>query len=200
MSAGSVNYRNAIRAPIRGFWSGAWDYNQFTDGMVTAIHMGIPTAWYEGAAACGIAPADLSPEEKAALRQAIFHEENYIARLAQVVEAGSKANGGKLGPLMARAAVWINRYHDIVNRAKVAACGDIKLEWVHNALFVTKEPCNTCANKLNGKVKRASYWKRTGVQPQNPVNPFLDCEGWRCSCALLPTDKPLSKGPLPRLP
>ena len=199
MSAGSVNYRRGIRAAIRGYWSAAWDYNQFTDGMVTAIHMGIPTAWYEGAAACGIMPADLSPEEKTALRQAIFHEENYIARLAQVVEAGSKANGGKLGPLMARAGTWIARYHDIVNRAKVMACADQKLRWTLHGAHVTKEPCSTCV-KLNGKVKRASYWKRVGVQPQNPPNPSLECLGWLCGCSFEVTDEPLSRGPLPRLP
>ena len=167
--------------------------------MVTIIHSGITTAWYEGAAACGISPADLSPEEKTALRQAIFHETNYIGRLAQVVEAGSKANSGKLGPLMALTPPWINRYQDIVNRAKVAACADKKLRWTLHGAHPTKDPCSTCV-RLDGKVKRASYWKRVGVQPQSPPNPSLECLGWLCGCSFAVTDEPLSRGPLPRLP
>lgn len=197
MSAGSVNYRRGINAAIRGFWVGALDYNQFTDTMLSVIHRGIPAAWYEGAAACGIMPADLSPEEKTALRQAIFHEENYIGRLAIDIEAGSKANGGLLRPLMARGQVWVNRYLDIVNRAKVMACADQKLKFAR--IRPTKDPCASCA-KLEGKVKRASYWKRVDVRPQNPPNPYLDCGGWRCGHGFVVTDAPLSKGPLPRLP
>jgi hypothetical protein len=142
-------------------------------------------------------PADLSPEEKTALRQAIFHEENYIGRLAIDIEAGSKANGGLLRPLMARGQVWVNRYLDIVNRAKVMACADQKLKFAR--IRPTKDPCASCA-KLEGKVKRASYWKRVDVRPQNPPNPYLDCGGWRCGHGFVVTDAPLSKGPLPRLP
>lgn len=199
MSAGSANYRNGIRGTIRALWGGVWSYDQFYDGLSTAIDMGITTAWYEGAAECGIVPADLTPEEKAAMRQAIFHETNYITRLAADIEAGSKANGGKLAPLMARAETWINRYRDVVTRAQMMACEDQKLRWVLHGAHFTKDPCNSCV-KLNGKVKRASYWQRVGVQPQNPPNLSLECGGWLCGCAFEVTDEPVSKGPLPHLP
>jgi len=192
MSAGSANYRNGIRGTIRALWGGVWSYDQFYDGLSTAIDMGITTAWYEGAAECGIMPADLTPEEKAAMRQAIFHETNYITRLAADVEAGSKANGGKLAPLMARAETWINRYNDIVNRAKLMACEDQKLAW---RLGPTRDHCVDCS-RLNGRVKRASQWERYDIRPQSPL---LACGGWRCLCMLEVTDEPSSKGPLPRL-
>ena len=195
-SAGAANYRNGIRAAVRGLWLGAFDFYQFYDALDVTIRNGLTTAWYEGAAECGILPADLSPTERAAIAQAIAGELGHIDSFATEIEAGSKANGGKVGPLLARAEMWILRYQDVVNRAKVMACADQKLEWV---LGLTKEHCSTCL-KLTGKVKRASYWQQVGVRPQSPPNPLLECGGWACLCNLIITDAPMSKGPLPNLP
>lgn len=178
MTAGATNYRNGIRSAVRGYWVGALDFYQFYDGMEAAIRNGLTLAQYEGAKACGILPAELSPTERAALAQAIANEIGHIDGFAIEIEAGSKANGGKLGPLHAKAERWILRYKDVANQAKVSACKDQKLMWVHQALGATKEPCGTCKDKLNGKVKRASYWQRVGVRPQNPPNSYLECEGW----------------------
>lgn len=200
MTAGATNYRNGIRSAVRGLWLSAFDHYQFYDAMEATIRNGLTIAYYEGAAECGILPAELSPTERAKLAQAIASEMGHIDGFAIEIEQGNKANGGKLGPLHARAETWINRYRDVVNRAKVSACADQKLEWVHQALGMTADPCSTCKDKLNGKVKRASYWQRVGVRPQNPPNPYLECRGWACLCDLVVTDKPLSRGPLPKLP
>jgi hypothetical protein len=195
-SSGAANYRNGIRSAVRGLWSGAFTYSQFFDAMDTTIRAGIPQAVYEGAAECDILPAELTPEETAMMRSAIFSEINSIGGFADVIIAGSKANGGKLAPLMSRAELWVNRYLDVMNRAKLLACGNQKLKWV---LGPTKKHCSSCS-KLAGKVKRANYWRDRGIQPQNPPNPFLECDGWNCLCQLVPTDEPLSRGPLPSLP
>ena len=192
MSAGSVNYRRGIRGATRGLWNGALDFNQFFDAMMSVVRRGITVAWHEGAKECGVAPSELTPEEKMALQQAIVHETNYISDFAQVIEAGSKANGGNMGPLMVKAELWINRYLDISNQAKIDACGDKKLAW---RLGATKIHCEDCS-RFNGKVKRASQWQRAGIRPQSHD---LECGGWRCLCVLESTDEPLSKGPLPRL-
>ena len=199
-SAGAANYRRGIVSAAKALWLGAMDYYQAFDALDTAIRQGIPRAWYEGAKICGIAPNELSPEERTAMQSALFNQTSYINGFLMFVEDNSKASGGKWSTVAARTNTWVNRYNDIVNQAKVSACADQKLEWVFNALGVTKNPCNTCQNKLNGKVKRASYWERVGVRPQNAPNPMLDCSGWNCLCDLVPTDKPLSRGPLPRLP
>ena len=197
---GASNYRSGIRAASRGLWVGALDYYDAYEAMSATIRMGIRTAWHEGAAKCGINPNELSPEEQNQLRRRTFDEMNRIDAFLVWIEGRTKALGGKLGPVHARAEVWVNRYNDVRNEAKVMACGDRKLKWVFNALGVTKNPCNTCQYKLNGKVKRASYWRDRDVRPQNPPNNKLDCEGWGCLCDLVPTDDPLSRGPLPNLP
>ena len=179
MTAGATNYRNGIRSAVRGYWLGAFDFYWFYDAMEAVIRNGLMLATQEGAAECGILPAELSPTELAKLAQAIANEIGHIDAFAAIIEAGSKANGGKLGPLHAKAEAWILRYKDVVNQAKVSACGDQKLMWVWQALGVTKKPCVTCKDKLNGKVKRASYWARGGVRPQNPPNFYLERGGHR---------------------
>jgi len=192
VSAGSSNYRRGIRAATRGLWNAAFTYDQFYDAMMMVVRQGITAAWHEGAAECGIMPSELTPEEKTAMQQAMYSEYNHVNDFARTIEAGSKAHGGKMGTLMQRAELWINRYLDVTNRARVMACADQKLMWV---LGPTKDHCIDCS-RLNGKTKRASQWERAGIRPQSPA---LACGGWRCLCSLVVTDEPLSKGPLPRL-
>jgi len=189
-SVGATNYRRGIRDAARGYWLQVLDYDQFYSGMETAIRQGIPKAWYEGASLCGIKPNELTPEERQAMRSTIHRETTFIDGFATFIEKNSKAEGGKWAAVASKADVWVNRYNDARNAAKVSACADQKLEWVFNALGVTKNPCNTCQFKLNGKVKRASDWKRIGVRPQNPPNDKILCGGWGCLCDLVPTELP----------
>lgn len=193
MPSGLDIYRKSLRDAVRGLWGGVLDRDQFYDAMIATIQRRLPQAWYDGSKDCGILPADLSPEERNALRQAMVNEMSFVLKFADDIMAGSKARGGKLKPLLIRVEMWTNRYRDVVNRAKQMACADQKLVWVLNP---TKENCNSCI-KLNGKVKRASQWKRAGIRPQHPD---LECGGWRCGCELIVTDERLSMGPLPRLP
>jgi hypothetical protein len=181
---------------VRGFWSGELDYFAFYESFGLSIEQGLTAAWYEGAAMCGILPEELTIDEMKQLRFRIAEQMNYLAPFAEAIEAGSKANKGKLTPLFNRAQLWINRYSDVKNEAKVSACKDQKLKWV---LGLTEKHCRTCA-ALNNKVKRASFWKKLGVRPQNAPNPKLECEGWLCDCDLVPTDEPVTRGVMPSLP
>lgn len=164
--------------------------------MGRAIERGITSAWYEGAAQCGILPEELTIDEIKMMRFRISEQMNHLNSFAEAIESGSKENKGKLTPLMQRAQLWVNRFNSVVNEARVMACKDQKLKWV---LGATEKHCRTCA-ALNGKVKRASFWKKLGVRPQNAPNPMLECEGWLCDCSLVPTDDPISRGAMPSLP
>lgn len=195
MSAGSVNYRNGIRAAIRGLWTGALFYDNFFQAMMTTIRNGLTAAWQEGSAACGIAPAEYTLEERIALEQAIVREYQYIGGLGHDVEANSKANGGKLTPLLNRGNMWINRYNDVVNHAKQAACKNQKLRWVLHLIRMTKDPCVDCL-RLNGRVYRASTWNKWGIRPQSSD---LACSGIQCGCGFEVTDEPANKGRPPKL-
>jgi hypothetical protein len=191
-------YTNAIRSAVRGLWTGEYDYDWFFDSMITAIRshqLGLPAAWATGAKECGVFPNEYTQPERVALEQAIVYELQWIDGFAGAIEEGSKANGGQLGPLMARAAIWTCRWEGVKAQAMAMACADKKLKWVYG----DTQHCSSCA-KLNGKIKRASYWNERGILPRVHGADYLSCNGFRCRCVLQPTDEPASKGPLPKLP
>lgn len=171
--AGIDNYRSGLRSAVRGFWSGVFDFDQFFDLMLLTIRRGLTQAWEEGAKECGIQPDEASPEEKTALSSAIVNEQNRVGKLAELVEQNKKGTG-KLGTLFKRLKLWVNRYNDIRNEAKILACKDEKLIWL---LGVVEQHCTTCP-RLHRKVKRASFWLAKGVHPQRPPNDKLFCGGW----------------------
>jgi len=181
-SRAASNYHYSIRTAVRGLWTGALLYMQFIDSMMSTTRAGLTWAYAEGAAACGITPAEYTFEEKIALEQAIVREQNYIGQFADAIEKGSKANGGKLEPFMTRAKMWMNRYNDLVNRAKVTACANRKLLW---RLGATEEHCRDCA-RYDGRIHRGSTWARYEIRPQSPK---LACHGFNCLCTLEPTDE-----------
>lgn len=191
-----VGYRNAIRASVRALWSGVFDYDNFWDGLSTAIKFYFPRAWHEGAIDCGIAPNELTSAEKSKLQQAINYEFQWIHGYATAIEENSQANGGKLSPLFSRAEIWIGRWEGVKSEARTMACGNKKLKWI---LGTTEKSCSSCL-KLDGKVKRASYWEEKGILPRVHGASYLECKGFRCDCTLQVTDEPMSRGPLPKLP
>lgn len=191
-----------IRAVVRGYWSGALDEFGFVDSMISAINRGFTQAWNEGAAECGIQPDELSQDEKDALQRFINdqtgHIFNYgrdIAIRRDVHQQSPRDPAGKLDPLLSRAELWINRYNEASQRAKSMACADKKMKWV----LGEAEHCASCL-KLDGKIKRMSFWTERGIIPQVAGAEYLECKGFRCQCNLEETTDKLSPGPLPRLP
>lgn len=189
------SYKRELRAPVRALWSGAFDYDQFFDAMMTTIRRGITLAWNEGAKEAGIAENELTPAEITAREQTIANEFNYITGFAERIEENSKESGGNLSTVFNMLGTWVNRWRDAKNRSLEAANNDPKLMWN----LGIAEHCASCV-KLSGKTKRASYWAERDIHPQQPPNDKLECGGWECKCFFTPTDEPLSRGPLPRLP
>jgi len=190
-----ASLRTGVHAAIRGLWSGALDSFGFIDALGAALRLNLPLAWKQGAAVCGVKPEEYTPEEKAALNNLLNSQYYHLANFAQEIMAGDKAHGGKLAPWLARGETWVTTWRTAYNRAQAMACGNRKLKWV----LGETEHCPSCL-KLAGKVKRANYWEERRIWPQSPPNDKLECGGWRCQCALVPTNEPASRGPLPNLP
>ena len=189
-------FRMNIRATVRGLWKGFIDRDQFFAGMVRAVQRGFNQAAEEGAKEWNLKPSEFSAAERLAIEAAINSQLQFISGFGDFIEENSQANGGKLGRSFVRANTWINQYNSVKNAAAVSAAGDRKMMWV---LGATEEHCTSCL-KLNKKVKRATFWQKRGIRPQNAPNESLECGGWKCDCDLVPTDEPLSRGPLPGLP
>ena len=193
--AGGVSrYRDELRRPVRGYWSGSMDLVAFYDAMETAIRQGLTGAWREGAKIAGVNPDELTQVELDALEVAIRDEAAHIPDLAERIEANSKAAGGKLQPLFDRVEqLWVNRYNDVKNRAMQMANTDPKLRW---DLGRTEKHCRDCLT-YNRRVYRASTWNRYGIRPQAHG---LACHGFRCDCRFTPApDAALTKGRPPAM-
>ena len=188
-------YQQSLRPAVRGLWSGALDFDQYFDAMMSAIQRGITQAWNAGAREAGITPDELTPEERVAREQTIASEFNYIAGLGERIEENSRENGGKLSTVYNLLGAWVNRWRDAKNRAMETANNDPKLMWN----LGIAEHCSSCV-RLDKKVKRASFWDSRDVHPQQPPNEKLECGGWECKCFFTVTNEPLSRGPLPKLP
>jgi hypothetical protein len=180
-------YRANLRNAVRGLWTGDLDYFMFYDQMMLSIERGFTQAWYEGAAMYGIRPSEITDTERDALRSEIVRETNFIDGLAQGVLARSRASGGKLEPLYARAELWVAAYNRVRTLASTYAAADQKHVW---NLGRAKEHCRDCA-RYNGKVHRMSVWRKYGAIPQSYE---LYCHGYKCTCSLSPTNAPATPG------
>lgn len=195
-SKGLEQYRRSLRSPVRGLWQGVLTEGDFQDAMLSIIDRGLTRAFAEGTQECGISQDEWTQDEQEALAGIIVEEFSHVGDFGAAIVQNLRAAGGQLTPLFTRLEMWVNRYRDVQNEAKVTACKDAKLVW---RLGATERSCRTCP-RLDGKVKRQSVWEKAGVRPQNPPNPLIECGGWNCLCTLTVTDEPISKGPLPRLP
>lgn len=160
--------------------------------MVQDIIYYLTQAWYAGAKEEGVAPDELNVDERARLRAEIASEASFVSNFINDIQFNNRASGGSLAPFLYRATLWANAYTRVKAIARLMASGDKKKIWtLHPA-----EHCQSC-RKLDGKVKRATYWLDHGVQPK--AWDKLACR-MNCRCTLDDTDAPLSKGPLPNLP
>ena len=193
------SFETNIRSAFRGLWSGVFDRYDFDSAMVATINQGFNDAWAQGMKAAGLSIADMSAEERSTLEDLKRGQYAYIQTVAQALIDGSKANGGLWGAFSQRINLWAIRWDSVYHTALTMAQNDPPLEWKINVVRIVKQNCKSCL-ALNGKVKRASFWRDRGIQPQSAPNPHLNCGGWECGCGLVPTDKSISKGRLPKLP
>lgn len=184
-------YQRNLRQAVRGLWSGLLTYDQALEALLSTIARGLTQAFYQGAAECGINPDELTDVENNALQGFIIEEQSYAAGILDFADKEIS-----LAELYSRLNRWTTRYLDIQNQGKLYACKDEKLIW---ELGRVEKHCPSC-KKVAGRVKRASFWQRVGVYPQQPPNPNLECKGFYCQCRLTPTSLPITPGPLPFLP
>jgi hypothetical protein len=185
-----------VRAAARILWKDPTDLVGFVDTLTLAVQRGYEAAWAEGAAACGILPADRTPEESAVLGEYVSIALQRVFPLAEFVAVGSQPNGGKWSDLQPRLNIWINRYAEVKARAQVMSCKDQKLKWV---IDPQKESCSTCI-KLNGRIYRASIWSKYDIYPRDTRPGKLNCHGFKCGCAFQATTEPVTPGRPPNVP
>jgi len=184
-------YVRVLSKGVRDLYNNQTTEDDLLDTMIRLLDEQLRRAWNEGARENGWEmPEDMTDEWEGILQDIINSEFDHVEQFIADVVAARDA-GEPIEPLIARAELWASRYNDVVNRAVIeTADKEERLEWV---LGATEEHCETCA-ALNGIVASADEWAMSGFQPQNPPNNALECGGWRCDCALVPTDKRRTAG------
>lgn len=185
-----VAYRREVRSVIRGLWIGAITKRQALTAFRRAIGQGIDKAWTAGAIECDIAEDELTQDELAARDKYIFEQGELATGFIDAIAVQSKANGGKLTPLLQRGELWINRYNDAQNQAKLMACADRKGQW---QIGPTEKSCLSCSG-LDRRVYRFSVWEQNDARPQSER---LACKGFNCQCRIVPTDRAITRGRFP---
>jgi hypothetical protein len=198
IATGQSFFLRTIRESIRALWSGQWQLYDFIGAFYNAIHTFYYRAWFEGAEECGILPDEMTNQESFWLRSRILQDQLYADRLGVDIETNNRESGGKLYVLYPRANLWANNYNEVRNMAQFMSCSDQKAKWVATA----RESCPSCM-RLNGIVKRMSYWREHDVHPQHrgKLQCMINSGGVPvCLCGFEKTDEPVTPGPLPMLP
>lgn len=173
------DYGVAIRRIFYALWSGKSDKDWFRDNMQYMVDRGLRRAWKEGMESVGLTMDDMTDEEEADLGAIILDQYGYIDGAADFVIANSKANDGKLADIQPRAQMWVNRYNQVLGKARMSAASNPLLTWTEGP---TKEKCADCIY-ANGRTYRASVWKKWGWETQSSR---LACNGFKCQCSLDP--------------
>lgn len=182
-------YGRALDKAVVDFYGNKLEAGQFIDKMITLIDGQLTRAWNEGMRNVGLDPLrDMLPIHEQQLRGIVNGEYDRVLDFAQAIEDARKA-GLPVKPLLDRTELWVNRYTQVVNEAQVSTRPNEVFEWQYGD---TKRHCSTCL-ALHGTVATGAMWAASGVKPQSPPNPRLECGGWRCRCRLVKTDKPISE-------
>lgn len=177
-------YMRQMRRTVSGLFGGQINEFQFVDEFVSMIDNQLHMAWKVGAYDVGVMEEDFVYDDMIHIDTIINNEYQFVLRFAQdIVE--TRDAGGKIDALLARVDLWANRYNEVVAEAHVWFGKKTRLQWVMGG---TEEHCETC-QKLHGIIAFAEEWNASGVRPQHPPNPNLECQGWRCDCYLDPTDQ-----------
>lgn len=134
--------------------------------------------------AIGAGLGDLSDDERREMNMLINIQVNYVGSFNSDLSTVANADY--------HASLWTNKGLDgIYNAGLIAGAKNGNLEW----LYGDTEHCADCLN-LNGRVYRASIWKKYDIQPKGDG---LQCGGYNCQCKLIKTTKPVTKGRPPNL-
>jgi hypothetical protein len=172
------------------------DPGVFITDFVNAISNQLTRAWNAGALEMGVSPKDMTDDDREELRAIINSEYEHILDLGTAITAAQQDTIQEFrDTFRPRIELWVSRYTDVKNQAKIYFGGKTRLIWVEGD---TKEKCPTCL-ALNGIVAFAQEWEMSGVRPQSPPNDILVCGGWNCSCTLQVTDKRRSPLALQRI-
>ena len=174
-----AHYTRVMWRAVRDLYNKTLTQFEFEDVMIKVIESQLRKAWYAGMREVGLTPEDMTAEYEAELQEIMLSEFDYVPGLAQSIR-DARDNDLPIDPFKARVELWVHRFTDVTNRAKLFCSKDgVRFKWVYG----DTDHCTEC-EQLNGLVATAQEWQTSGIRPQSPPNPLLTCQGWNCGCSL----------------
>lgn len=176
-------YLNALERLVRSLYNNDIG-GEFVDVMASLIQ-GQLTDAYEQAWKDDGDDGPLPEYLSQAAEEAILSEFDYVDQLFRdIIDA--RLDETPIEPLLTRCELWANKWTGAYNDGVrlIALENGERLVW----RVGDTEHCETC-HQLDGIVAYASTWEELNVQPQNAPNDLLICGGYRCQCALEPTEQ-----------
>lgn len=184
-------YDKSINRAVRYFYNGKDDAGQFIDRMIKSIETEMRKAWYQGMRYNDLDPLkDMKPEWEDILADVIASELDHVLDFAAAIEKAA-AEEQPIDGLLGRAQLWVNRYNEVVNLAKLTTRPKDRYIWQMGS---TVEHCATCQG-LHGKIATAEDWLVSGYRPQGRM---LECGGWNCACTLEYTEESVTQEGSPK--
>jgi len=170
----------------------------FAVDFANAVETGLNEAWRLGMRENDVSEMDEDGEMQEIVDGIVASEREHIPDFAEyitTVALNADTMGEAITGVDSRLQMWINRYEDVRNQAIMYTADEkTKMIWIYG----DTQHCETCA-ALNGIVAYAREWDESGLQPQSPPNPNLECGGWHCQCQLIPTTEKKTRNALQRL-
>lgn len=182
-------------ARVEGLVRGVYSNNvggDFIDIMASLISGQLTQAYRQAYEDEGYTDFMLPEYLATSLETMILNQFDYVDQFFRdVVDA--RIDGKPIQPLLARAAMWANRWNEAYNEAirLITAENGGNLIW----MIGEAEHCTTCL-ALNGIVASGKEWEASGWKPQSAD---LECGGYNCKCTLTPTNQRRGKGAAERL-
>ena len=176
---------SVITGLVRGVYT-ARIGGQFIDVMANLISGQLTQAYQQAYTDDGFTDFEMPDYLNKSLEALILKQYDYVDQYYRdIVDA--MVDQTPIEPLIARAALWAQRWTEGYNEAVrlITVNGGGNLVWI---LGATEAHCPECSG-LNGIVARATEWQMLNVKPQNAPNEKISCGGWLCDCSLTPTDK-----------
>ena len=180
----TVNYyTRTLWEMTRSLYGGSLSRDDFIDKMVNLLEGQLTRAWNAGMRENGLdVIQDMNAEWRFKLTNIITDEFDYVERLANDVLRAA-ADGVEVAGFRGRVDLWVNRYNEVQNTARVETAAQSEMfEWVFGP---TVEHCGDCAT-FAGQRRTAADWLAGGKMPQSRA---LECGGWNCLCELVKVEQ-----------
>lgn len=190
-----ARYRQEIIDAAKQYWKDGAG-GAFAIRMRATVKFGLKDAFEIGAKSVGVEaneiPQDALDERDNIISQEQSHIAGLLDYLSSVARSKVKPAPSFLDTVMPRLEMWVKRFSDVQDRARMFLGKKTRLVW---KLGATEQHCETCGG-LSGIVAWAQEWEQSGLRPKSPD---LACHGYNCDCSLTPTTKRRTPNALTRI-